>query len=521
MSGPSPEQMGIAGEQTSQPKESRPVALDKERYEQLKDALHWDAYGFFNGDAKHRTAEFDKMLADKSGEYIPTLDYPDLEPGSEQMQKIEHWSSILREARNEIREQNPQAREIMATGWEENDDPDEQTVVDVAYLLKINEKIAETELVKAAARGDMKSFERMSGFIYGEPSPEIFQWTVDRMRARMKALTSIYDDPEMHEVAQELLADLPEKTGVKTAEVFPLLDKDTFKSMQKDLEKQFDLALQLVERTEPVLIDMPPDKRENYTISPQSQRDMVTSLLEAGAGPSYTAEIIPGRTGYFVNVQKKVVEIPDKRELNLKDFRVKVIHEVLTHVYRRTKGTESDLMLLGVGLKGYDEGEEGVASFRERLARGEQKIFFLPIGHFAIGLARGVDGKKRNPRQVHRTLSNFLTLQNYYLGKGKKSIPEARKRADIVARGTTIRTFRGTDGKTPGVCLTKDIIYTEGRSKLYRKLKQLGGKATAYSRIFNWGKFDAGDSRGGMLAFGILRRLPAYDKQMKELGIAA
>ncbi|MDP2587748.1 MAG: DUF1704 domain-containing protein [bacterium] len=523
--GPSPEEMGVAPE-TVQP-EATPSSLDKERYEQLKDAFNWFSYDYFSGEGKDekqpdklapREEEQKKFIEDETKTYNPQLDYPKLVDDA-QMNKVEAWGDRLREARDQIRKANPAARKIMARGWEAQPEPDLQTVTDVAYLLKINEKIADVELVMAARAGDMKKFERMSALAYGEPSQEIFNWTMDRMHGRVRALKSRYDDPEMHTFADEFLELLPERKTTRTSEVFSLPNKEQFAVLREDMEKQFELALKMVERTNPKLIDLPPEERDVFLLSPEEQRTTVQTLLDIGAGASFTAEFEKVNRGYyFTNQEERMIELP-RKNLPYKRFRELMLHEVLTHAYRRHTGQKSELFLLGSGLKGFEQGEEAVATFREAVSNKKANLFWLPVDHTAIALARGLDGTRRDFREVHAILQKFFTLQNYGLAKGKKNIAQAGTGTENTAWNFCVRTFRGTDSKTKGVCLTKDIIYHEGRSKLYVALKKAGDRRVDFARLFNIGKFDAGDSPGGRLALGILSRIPAYDSELKKAGL--
>ena len=62
----------------------------------------------------------------------------------------------------------------------------------------------------------------------------------------------------------------------------------------------------------------------------------------------------------------------------------------------------------------------------------------------------------------------------------------ASGKADTLAYNRSVRVFRGTDGKTPGVCFTKDMIYREGNIDIWN----LVGEDPDAAMQFSVGKYD-------------------------------
>jgi hypothetical protein len=106
-------------------------------------------------------------------------------------------------------------------------------------------------------------------------------------------------------------------------------------------------------------------------------------------------------------------------------------------------------------------------------------------GHFAISLATGMDGKKRDFREV------FEILKDYFFINSKKAPEEARKISANSAWNVCVRTFRGTTCNTPGACFTKDVVYREGNLGIWEILNS----NPAEQRRFSVGKYDPSNAR--------------------------
>jgi hypothetical protein len=62
-------------------------------------------------------------------------------------------------------------------------------------------------MMRASQSGDMKRFERYSRYVYGSPSEEIFEYTVDNLKDKViKALVS--NNPYIKAAAQNLIEGL-------------------------------------------------------------------------------------------------------------------------------------------------------------------------------------------------------------------------------------------------------------------------------------------------------------------------
>lgn len=184
-----------------------------------------------------------------------------------------------------------------------------------------------------------------------------------------------------------------------------------------------------------------------------------------------------------INKVRKLIIIPESRIVSRSRLKYLIVHEILTHLVRQRNGEKSKLKLLSVGLAHYERGEEGIATFRGQLLQKSFKNYNGYLLYFFISLALGLDGNKRDFRDI------FELAKQYYYCKylaSKYSNDEALKKAQDKAWDLCIRIFRGTDYNTPGYCYTKDIVYLEGNIRIWKLLE----KNPEAIKTFDTGKFD-------------------------------
>ena len=150
----------------------------------------------------------------------------------------------------------------------------------------------------------------------------------------------------------------------------------------------------------------------------------------------------------------------------------------------------------------YLKGEEGIATYEEQKIEGTNNFSGFD-GHFAISLALGVDGKNRSFREV------FEILKDFYFIRSKKEKKEALKSAEESAWNRCVRTFRGTTCKTPGACLTRDIVYREGNIGVWNVIRNNPEE----EKRFSVGKYDPSNSRH----IWILEQLRITEDDLKNL----
>lgn len=446
--------------------EAKKEAVDQNWYERFEKIGSFQAYEYLDGDKEYRKRERSLFLSGEKEN--PTLDYPELDLG-----KIDSVDANLEILKKDILEQ------------------EDNSVVRQVYRWRINEKIAEIRMLRASANGDMKRFERYSEFIYGRPSPEIFSYTVRGIRTIAKAWVGS-ENTAASAAASDILSSLPEAEALGS-DIAPPDLKTVLRGKnqtESDLGEIFNIQ-----------------RESNETLDASAIKDAFTLALEQIKAEGWVAEIsTSSKTGISVNHEKKAVVIPESKTLTVKRLRELITHEIGTHTLRRINGERSRLRLLGLGLDRYEAAEEGIATVREQSLREKASDFSGLDGYLSVSLAKGLDGTPRDFRGVFMILKKYFLLLNISNGL---DLEAAQEKADESAWNRCVRTFRGTDCKTKGICFTKDIIYREGNIAVWDIISKNQPEMTR----FNIGKYDPSNMRH----LWILEQLNITEKDLTEL----
>jgi len=437
--------------------------LDKKWYDQFEKIGCFQAYEYLDGDKQKREAEKQAFLAGEKEN--PELDYPLL-----------NLEGIAK-------------REVALLGLKESVRSGERNeVVKQVYCWKLNEKIAENRLLRAVATGDQRRLKRYSEFIYGKPSPEFFVYSLEKVR-RITERARKHESQEVQELGKNL-AQL-------------ILTEERFAVALPTVRVQ-DIAREATLESVGDLVNIEADPNQEF--SAEEIKTFFEGALQELSAEGWVVVINSNKSGISVNQEKKSVEIPEKRKLSFRALKGLIAHEIGTHAARRIRGERTKLKMLGLGLDRYEAGEEGVTGLREQVLEGEVKDYSGFDGHFAISLAMGVDGQPRNFRQTFEILKRYYQLQSMLNGMSEE---EARKKAEASAWGRCVRTFRGTDAQTPGVCFTKDIIYREGNIAVWESV------AKNVPEMSRWdvGKYDPSNPRH----IWILDQLNITDEDLEAL----
>lgn len=343
-------------------------------------------------------------------------------------------------------------------------------LVKEVYVHKIREKIQEINLLLAAHSGIQEQILDLSISLYGKPRKDIFEYTINRLRketqTHAKSPNSIIAD-----AAFELDRELAELThGFKTS--LTLISLPSKKTVEKVKQATFHEFQEVIEEIS--------DKTEFHAEDIEKYFKKALKVLKMH---NWKTVIDDDSTSIHVDQEHSTIVVPQTRVLNSSDLQGLILHEICTHALRRTNGNKSSLLLLGLGLSKYDVGDEGIATVREQLVEQEIEDFARMERHISISLAIGLDGKKRDFREVFEITKKILLFRNLIRGNNFET---ALFNAESLAWGTCVRTFRGSDCKTPGVCLTKDIIYQEGNIGIWELLSENQDELVR----FNVGKYN-------------------------------
>ena len=464
------------------PQEKSPAqkdeAFDKNWYKLFETYGAFQAYEYFDGEKSSREEERNRFLQGNCEN--PMLDYPNLDS-----KKIREREDGLLRLKQSIL----------------NNEPNE--TVRQLYRWRINEKLAENRLCRAASEGDMRKFDRYSRFVYGSPSPEIFSYTISEIQRKFSPFLES-ENQAVRDSARNLIESLP-KTPVQSFPEKPSSETVQFASEQT--RREFSDIVQV--------------DTEESELGAELVKEYFEHALELLNTEDWHVEISrTSRSGVSVNQEEKRVSIPESRKMTVSALKKLLVHELGTHVSRRINGERSKLLLLGLGLDRYEGAEEGIATMREQvLTESSQMDDFSGLdGHFAISLASGIDGYPRDFRNVFSILEKYFYCQNVISQFKKNSeinTELAKKSAQTSSWNRCVRTFRGTNCKTPGTCFTKDIIYREGNIAIWDVISRNGSEMMR----FNVGKYDPSNKRHSksLVKLGILSQINITDEDLERL----
>lgn len=443
-----------------------PKSLDENWYSRFEPIGSFQIQEYLDGNKQYRNEQKSKFI---NGEIDnPILDYPKID----REELISNEKKLLK-LKKDILDEEP------------------NKTVKQLYRWRINEKIAELRILKATATRDDKKFKKYSEFVYGKPSLEIFACTIQSLKQIIeKDIAS--GNYRVQKAAEELDKLLP--SGLSKVSINELPSEDSFNYARKETLNELGTLLNIESTAE----------REKYNA--EEIRNVFQKALEILQAKGWQVTIdASSKTSISVDQKTKAVKIPESRRLAFNKLQKLIAHEIGTHVVRRIKGEKSRLHLLGLGLDRYEKGEEGVATMREQVLGGKIDDFSGLTGHLAISLAYGLDGKPRNFCEVYKILEKYFYLRK--IKQGKKA-QEALASAQTSAWNKTVRTFRGTKHNTPGVCLTKDIVYREGNIGVWDVVRKNSDELFRFSV----GKYDPANSRH----IWILNQLGISDKDLED-----
>jgi hypothetical protein len=406
-------------------------SLDYRWFEKYKRAASFQDYEYLISSRNWIVKQKELFLKDKIEN--PTLNYPKLD-------KINFGSQLkkLSSLKKTISKHEPN-----------------RLVKDV-YIQKINEKIIELKMLEATRNNDDNLFLKYSKLLYGIPKKEIFLYTISQIHEMVK------DKQESTHSPFDLL-----------------MKKYQFETNKKRINLIRKAAL-IAERP-PILVV---DNKKGTFEADKIRKAFKKALKEMGI---HGFNVVIDAKGEYKDIsvdQKNNIIIPRNRKASKRKLVSLINHEIGVHVQRKKNGEDSGLKLLSLGLDHYLKGEEGLAAYVGQRLAGFNDYSGLN-GYFAVSLALGLDGEKRNFRDV------FEILKDYYLLIISKKSDGREKRAKDLAWARSVRIFRGTTCKTPGACFTKDIVYREGNIGVWNVIRSNPKE----EKRFFVGKYDPANRR--------------------------
>jgi hypothetical protein len=356
-------------------------------------------------------------------------------------------------------------------------DPDVQQL----YRWKVNEHIANTNMLIASSKGDMDNFHRWNKFIYGTPDEDIYRGALDWVAHDAEVLINKPDQNQPTiDAAQRVLEMLANERGYREI-LSP--DAEIFEKVRSDHMRPMGYYGLLMEG-----ITMPEGK-----INQEIGDPIVHAVLE-NIGSQKTVQNAAGATW---SVAENAVLRPATYSLPAVRFQGLALgHEVGTHELERTNGGRGPLALLAEGLDRYESGNEGRAVVREEVVYKNFDEFGKIVRwrdilrrHIAISYASGVG--EDSPRSSSETYEFMNTIDAMYQTKLKPTEPvlafeAAQKKTDDLIT----RVLKGTDG-TGGAYL-KDKVYLEGHVSNWLQAATHGAEVISSGDL---GKYDIANDR--------------------------
>lgn len=436
-------------------------ALDLRWYARFEELGSFETEEYLTGDKSYRESQKEAFLNNEIAN--PVFDYPKID--LDDISRREEGLVILKQ---EILESEP------------------NELVKQVYRWKINEKIASARLLKAAKTGDVRRFERYNNFVFGEPSKEIYNYTVNSLLQKAQAvLESDESSKHLKAAAQDVVDSF---TPQPTVSLYRLPTEETF-TMAKEASLEEVGSLVELEPFEGKI-----DAEAMKVIFEESLRRLGAS--EDQGGDWRVVIDSSSSTAVSLSAELKAVKIPESRTIEYKKLAGLIAHEVGTHLARRVNGNRSKLMLLGLGLDRYIMGEEGVATMREQVVQKDALDEFAGLHyHLGISLARGLDGQKRNFAQTHEMLVKVRYL-NKLLEQAKTGEEKPNTALSFARKNgynDCVRIFRGADCSVPGAVFSKDLAYRTGNMNVFRLIETTEGKSEMVR--FSIGKYDPANPR--------------------------
>ncbi len=417
-------------------------------------------------------------------------------PDAEKAAVLESWHNGLDAplSAEHVDKESLAARRESLTLWKRDllsrDDLD--PLVKQLYRWKVNEHIANVNMLIASSEGDATNFRRWNEFIYGKPDEAVYRGALDWVAHDAENLLAVDNqNPAVVEAAQNVLDLLEGERGYREL-LIP--ESETFEAVRADHMSErgyYGLLLAGVE--------IPAGK-----VTP----DVGDPILEKVIKNIGSSKEIVDAKGATWGVSSRGVERPATYNMPSQRFvGLGLGHEIGSHELERTNGARGPLALARDGLDRYELGNEGRAVIREQVPYESFDEFGKILRwrdimrrHIAISFASGV-GEDR-PNSSSETYAFMNTIDLMYQVKLKPDDSEAAK---VAAQKKTddllTRVLKGTDG-TGGAYL-KDKVYLEGHVANWLTAATRGPQAISDGDL---GKFDINNARhiAALQSFGLI-----------------
>lgn len=364
------------------------------------------------------------------------------------------------------------------------------------YRWRINEQIANINILLSSAAGDMHNFRRWNEFIYGKPDEDTFRAALDWVANDADALIADDGQPASVIEAAERVKEMLE--GERGYREILIPDSGLFQAVQADHMNEggyYDLLLA-------------------GTTIPEGKidREIGEPILQQVLKNLGSDKEIVNAAGSTWGLTKDGLQRPEKYNLPAVRFKGLAIgHEIGSHELERVNGLNGPIQLASDGLDRYELGNEGRALVREQVPFETFDEFGQHVRwrdvlrrHIAIGYGHGVgdDNEGHASSDVYAFINTIDTMYQSKLSPddSEKTLLAADKKSSELL----LRVLKGTDGK--GGAYLKDQVYLEGHVASWLTAALRGADAISQGDL---GKFDINNPRhiAKLQAVGLLPRV--------------
>lgn len=315
-----------------------------------------------------------------------------------------------------------------------------------AYMRHIQDYVTDLELLLAVANEDHAAYMAHNIALYGMPDKEIFAAVCAWIRHDTEAAPGLI----FKGLSAAVLRLVPDMGGdpsviLPNEKVFQAVRQMHFAS-----GGYFDQLFAPVGMPDSGYIE-------------QQAGDDITRRAIANVGADYDIQSADDGLWAVLSRSRKVVRPPGYRVD--RDYFIGVIaHEIGSHLLEEANGAKQPLRLLGLGLNGFEKGNEGRAFLREQIVYADRSVCthqssweYILLLHLGVSLAAGLHDKPYDFPQLYAVLyalHRFWRQRRYPLDTNNDA------QAQVEAWHLAVRIMKGTDGT--GGCYMKDTVYLEG-----------------------------------------------------------
>lgn len=224
-----------------------------------------------------------------------------------------------------------------------------------------------------------------------------------------------------------------------------------------------------------------PNKKEFNAVEIKEVFNNIINNEFYGAADDWKVELNDKRMSIAVNTVKKTVFIPTRRKpVSRATLRGLIVHEIGVHMMRSVTGEQTGVGLLQIGMDGYTDTEEGVASLLEQSIEGEYTDSGVEP-YITIGVAYF---NELNFRETFDFRWKLKILEK--ASAGKKIDNSAIDKAKKWSYRQVQRVFRGSND----LPFFKDLAYYNGSVQMWKFAKENISNPRLFDKMLLEGKSD-------------------------------